>query len=144
MWMLLTILSQLQIVDRLGSVATNLPAFASKIGVADQEAVIMRAAPTLAARLLGLGIAAAALGVAVPPAARADWHGNQWHGGSWHGGGAGWHGGSWGWHGGRWNCCWRGGVFIGVPPVYAPPPVYYPPYYYPPAYYPPAPYPYGY
>jgi len=37
----------------------------------------MRAAPTLAARLLGLGIAAAALGVAVPPAARADWHGNR-------------------------------------------------------------------
>jgi len=42
---------------------------------------------------------------------------------------------------------WRGGVWIGVPPVvigapayYPPayyPPAYYPPYYYPPAYYPP-------
>ena len=49
-----------------------------------------------------------------------------WRGGGWHGGGA-WHGGAWGWHGNRWSCCWRGGVFIGVPPVYVPPPVYYPP-----------------
>ena len=33
---------------------------------------------------------------------------------------------------------WRGGFFIGVPPVVvAPGPVAYPPYYYPPAYYPP-------
>lgn len=78
------------------------------------------------------------------PAARADWHGG-WHGGGWHGGG--WHGGGWGWHGGHWGCCWRGGVFIGVPPVYVPPPVYYPPpnYYYPPPYYAPPPsYSYGY
>jgi hypothetical protein len=38
---------------------------------------------------------------------------------------------------------WRGGVFIGVPPVVVAPPIYgYPaPYYYPPAYYPPAYYP---
>jgi hypothetical protein len=33
---------------------------------------------------------------------------------------------------------WRGGFFIGLPPVVvAPGPVAYPPYYYPPAYYPP-------
>ena len=33
---------------------------------------------------------------------------------------------------------WRGGFFIGLPPVVvAPGPVSYPPYYYPPAYYPP-------
>jgi hypothetical protein len=108
----------------------------------------MRAAPTFAARLLGFGIAAAAIGFAATPAAHADWHGGGghgggWHGGGWHGGWAGWHGGGWGWHGGQWNCCWRGGVFIGLPPVYAPPPVYYPPYY-PPPYYAPTPYPYGY
>ena len=38
---------------------------------------------------------------------------------------------------------WRGGVFIGIPPVVVAPPIYgYPaPYYYPPAYYPPAYYP---
>jgi hypothetical protein len=35
---------------------------------------------------------------------------------------------------------WRGGVWIGVPPVVVGAPAYYPPYYYPPAYYPP----YGY
>jgi hypothetical protein len=102
----------------------------------------MRTAPTVTARLLGLGIAVAAMTLAVTPVARADWHGGGqrgWHGGGW----GGWHDGNWGWHGGRWSCCWRGGVFIGLPPVYAPPPVYYPPYY-PPAYYPPAPYPYGY
>jgi hypothetical protein len=62
----------------------------------------------------------------------------------WRGGGAGWHGG-WGWHGrwgwrpGGWGCCWRGGVFVGVPPVFVPPRVYYapPPVYYvpPPIYY---------
>jgi hypothetical protein len=93
-------------------------------------------------------------------AARADWHGGGgggghggggawhgggggWNGGGWHGG-AGWHGGGWGWHGGTWGCCWRGGVFIGLPSVFVPPPVFYPPppvYYPPPAYYPP---PYGY
>jgi hypothetical protein len=68
--------------------------------------------------------------------AQAQWRGGGWHGGGWHGGG---------WHGGGWNCCWRGGVFIGLPPVYAPPPAYYPPpYYYAPPYYPPASYPYGY
>ncbi|HXA25378.1 MAG TPA: hypothetical protein VNW90_24110 [Acetobacteraceae bacterium] len=86
-------------------------------------------------------------------AARADWHGGGggghggggWHGGgggTWHGGG--WHGGGWGWHGGTWGCCWRGGVFVGVAPVFIPPPIYYPP---PPVYYPPPPYyapPYGY
>ena len=102
----------------------------------------MCAAPNLTARLLGLAIAAAAMGFATTPTARADWHGG-WNGHGWHGGGGG-HGGGWGWNGGRWNCCWRGGVFIGVPPVYAPPPVYYPPYYYAPQYYSPAPYPYGY
>jgi hypothetical protein len=66
--------------------------------------------------------------LAVASPAHADWHG---HGG--------WHGG-WGWHGGGWGCCWRGGVFIGLPRIYVPPPVYYAP---PPAYYPP-PYPYRY
>jgi hypothetical protein len=76
--------------------------------------------------------------------AHADWHGGGgwhggwgWHGGGWRGGWA-WHGAGWGWHGGAWGCCWRGGVFIGLPPVYVPPPVYYPP----PAYYP-APYAYA-
>jgi hypothetical protein len=93
---------------------------------------MVRAAP-LVAKLLGLGIATAAIVFAAAPAARADWHGGR---GGWHGGG---------WHGGGWNCCWRGGVFIGLPPVYAPPPAYYPPpYYYAPPYYPPASYPYGY
>ena len=87
------------------------------------------------ARRLGLGIAVLAIGLVAAPVANADWHGG-WHGRSW-----GWHGGGWGWHGGHWGCCWRGGVFIGVPPVYVPPPVYYPPPYYPPAY---PPYPYGY
>jgi hypothetical protein len=98
----------------------------------------MRTAPRSTARLLGLGIAAVAASLAIAPAAHADWQGRGWHGG-----GPGWHGRGWGWHGGGWNCCWRGGVFVGVPPVYAPPPVYYPPYYYSPPYYPPAPYPYG-
>ena len=40
-----------------------------------------------------------------------------------------------GYYGPEW---FNGGVFIGVPPIYAPPPVYYPPpptYYYPPPYY---------
>ena len=82
--------------------------------------------------------AVACLTLSASPA-RADWHGG-WHGGGgwgWHGGWGGWHGG-WGWHGGRWGCCWRGGVFIGLPPVYVPPPVYYAPRYYPPpVYYPP-------
>lgn len=87
-----------------------------------------------------MALTAAALLTFAAPTANADWHGH------WHGGGGGWHGG-WGWHGGHWGCCWRGGVFIGVPPVYAPPPVYYPPpsYYYAPPYYaPPPPYGYGY
>jgi hypothetical protein len=100
------------------------------------------AIPLSFARRFGLVIAVAGLGLMGTPAARADWHGGGHGGAGWHGGGwgwhGGWHGGGWGWHGG---CCWRGGVFIGVPPVYVPPPVYYPPYY-PPAYY--APYPYGY
>ncbi len=104
----------------------------------------MRAVPKIAARLLGLGIAAAATGLATTPMARADWHGGGGHGHGWYGRGPVWHGGGWGWHGGRWSCCWRSGVFIGIPRVYAPPPVYYPPYYYPPPYYSPAPYPYGY
>ena len=43
----------------------------------------MRAAPTLAARLLGLGIAAAALGVAVPPAARLAWRTVAWRSVAW-------------------------------------------------------------
>ncbi len=111
-----------------------------------------------------IGIAALAVAGTLflsTPAARADWHGGGgggWHGGGgggwgwrgggggwgWHGGGGGWNGGGgWGWHGGRWACCWRGGVFIGLPPVYVPPPAYYPPPYYPPppAYYPPPYYP---
>jgi hypothetical protein len=99
----------------------------------------MRAAPSLVRRF-SLAFAVASIGMITGPAARADWHGG-WHGGGWHGA-SGWHGGGWGWHGGSWSCCWRGGVFIGVPPVYVPPPVYYPPYYYSPPYY--APYPYGY
>jgi hypothetical protein len=94
--------------------------------------------------------AVASLGLVISTAAaRADWHGGGHGGGGWHGGGGGWngggwHGGGWGWHGGTWGCCWRGGVFIGVPSIYVPPPIYYPPppvYYPPPAYYPP---PYGY
>ena len=101
-------------------------------------------------RLMGIAtLAAAGLMFLSAPTARADWHGGggRWHGGGWHGGGGwngGWHGGGWGWHGGSWGCCWRGGVFIGIPPVYAPPPVYYPPpaYYPPPPAYYPQPYPY--
>jgi hypothetical protein len=60
---------------------------------------------------------------------------------------AGWRGPGWGWgwRGPGWGagCCWRGGVFIGVPPlIFAPPPVYYrPPPYYPPPYYAPPYYP---
>jgi hypothetical protein len=34
------------------------------------------------------------------------------------------------------NAWWRGGVWIGVPPVVVGAPAYYPPAYYPPAYYP--------
>ena len=90
-----------------------------------------------------LRIAALAGALAVPLAAaspaHADWHGR----GGWHGGG---HGG-WGWHGGARGCCWRGGVFIGLPPVYVPPPLYYPPppvYYAPPPVYYPPPYAYRY
>src|SRR2546423_1901797 len=72
-----------------------------------------------------------ALSVLAISPAHAEWHGGGWHGGGWHGGG--WHGGGWGWRGGHPGCCWRGGVFIGVPPpVYIPPPVYYRP---PPVYY---------
>jgi len=72
-------------------------------------------------------LAAAGLLILAAPPARADWHG--------------------GWRGGGWNCCWRGGVFIGVAPrLYVPPRPYYPPqpayYYYPPPYY--APYGYAY
>ena len=58
------------------------------------------------------------------------------------------HRGGWGWRGGHWGCCWRGGVFIGVRPLYVPPRVYYPPppVYYapPPVYYPPYAYAPGY
>ncbi len=83
---------------------------------------------------------AASLLILSAPVARADWHGG-WRGGGWH---DGWHHGGWGWRGGGWGCCWRGGVFIGLPPVYVAPPAYYPPppVYYPPPYY--APYAYGY
>ena len=97
-------------------------------------------APTSLVRSLGVGIAVLSIGLAAVPA-HAEWRGG-WHGGTWGWHGGGWRGGGWGWHGGQWGCCWRGGVFIGLPSVYAPPPVYYPPpYYYPPVY---PPYPYGY
>jgi len=44
----------------------------------------------------------------------------------WHGGGWGYHPG-WGWHGG-WGWGWRGGVYVGVPPVVVgAPAVAYPP-----------------
>jgi len=101
------------------------------------------------ARIWVTAALAACLLTLASPAARAAWHGGGggWHGGGWHGGGwhgGGWHGGGWrggwGWRGGGWGCCWGGGVFVGIPPIYAPPPVYYPP---PPAYYPYYP-PYGY
>src|ERR1039458_6155912 len=85
-----------------------------------------------------LCIAALAGALALPLVAAAPAHA-QWHGGGGgggrHGGGGGWHGGGGGWHGGggwRPGCCWRGGIFLGPPIVYAPPPVYYAP---PPVYY---------
>ncbi len=71
------------------------------------------------------------------------YHGGGYAGGGWHGGGGWYGGGGWGWHGGAWGCCWRGGVYIGLPPYYVPPPVYYPPPYYP-GYYPPPYTAYGY
>src|SRR5262245_26378464 len=91
----------------------------------------MRTSVASTLRLAALA-GAVILPLAAPSPAHADWHGGRgWHGGwGWHGGG--WRGG-WGWHGGGWGCCWRGGVFIGLPPVYVPPPVYYPP----PGYFPP-------
>jgi len=44
----------------------------------------------------------------------------------WHGAGWGYHPG-WGWHGG-WGWGWRGGVYVGVPPVVVGAPVGYAPY----------------
>ena len=38
-----------------------------------------------------------------------------------------------------WCCGWRGGVWIGLPPVVVAPPIYPPAYYPPPVYYPPPP-----
>jgi hypothetical protein len=129
------------------------------IGVQTQgllEHFVMRFIRSLRRHILGAATVAVFGFVLSTSAVRADWHGSGGHGGGggWHGGGAGgggfhggagWHGGGgWGWHGGAWGCCWRGGVFIGVPPLFIPPPIYYPPppvYYPPPAYYPP---PYGY
>jgi len=120
-----------------------------KIARAQMESSAMRRSLF---RLSGAtALAAVCLLILAAPPARADWHGG-WHGGAgWHGGGWrggwGWHRGGWGWRGARWNCCWRGGVFIGVAPrLYVPPRPYYPPqpayYYYPPPYY--APYGYAY
>jgi hypothetical protein len=90
-------------------------------------------------RIAAVAGALLAVPLAVSSPADAAWHG----GWGWHGGGGGWHGGwgwhagwgwrgGWGWHRGVWGCCWRGGVFIGAPPVYVAPPAYYPP---PPVYY---------
>jgi hypothetical protein len=111
----------------------------------------MRALRSSLQRTAGAALFAAAACFALAPSAAHAQH-NGWHGGGggWHGGGGGWHGGggwgggwhggwhgggSWGWHNGVWACCFTGGVFIGLPPVYVPPPVYYPP----PGYYPPPP-----
>jgi hypothetical protein len=79
----------------------------------------------LAAFVIALATATA---VTAPTPARAWWHG----GWGWHAGWGGWHPAP-GWRAG-WGWGWRGGVYVGVPPVVVGAPVLAPPVAYAPGY----------
>jgi hypothetical protein len=66
---------------------------------------------------------ATAASLATPKPALAWWH-SGW---GWHAGWGGWRPAP-GWHAG-WGWGWRGGVYVGVPPVVVAPPVAYAPGY---------------